>query len=400
VARRRVLLVVENAPVPDDRRVWNEAQSLRRAGYAVAVLAPSMHGSQQPRREVLEGVDVHRFPLRQSESGVAGFLREYALAMWHIWRGIRRVARSGRLDVVHAANPPDFLLAAALAQRRRGTALIFDRHDLVPEMLAQRFGSRRALRRLTVLAERAASAMADVTIATNESIRAVALARGRVAPQDAFVVRNGPRLDRFTAVEPDRGLARGRAHLLVYEGVIGATDGVDHALHALAALRDRRTDWHALFLGDGDMLPSLRALTVRLDLEDRVEFAGYVADATLRRALCSADVCLAPDPRNPLTDRSTLVKLAEYMAMGRAIVSFDLTESRVTAGEAAVFVAANDPIAFARAIDELLDDPERRREMGRAGRARVERALAWEHSERTLVEAYERALSKAARRMA
>jgi glycosyltransferase involved in cell wall biosynthesis len=219
----------------------------------------------------------------------------------------------------------------------------------------------------------------------------LAVERGGKAPEDVFVVRNGPMLERFRPVPCDPALAGGRAHLLVYVGVMGPTDGVDHALRALSHLTDPRQDWRAIFLGDGEMLPELRRLASELGLDEYVEFPGYASDADVRRAICSADVCLAPDPRNRYTNYSTLVKIAEYMALSAPVVSYDLVESRVTAGDTALFASNNDPAEFARLIDELLDDPERRRALGTAGRSRVERELAWEHSERALLAAYRRA---------
>jgi glycosyltransferase involved in cell wall biosynthesis len=242
--------------------------------------------------------------------------------------------------------------------------------------------------------ERLAFSLADVALVTNGSVAEIAVERGGMAPEDVFVVRNGPMLDRFTPVAPDPALKRGRDHLLVYVGLMGPQDGVDYALHALSQLRRERTDWHATFVGDGEMLPSLRELAAELELEDHVEFWGHGSDLDVRRAICSADVCLAPDPQNPYTDRSTLVKIAEYMAMERPTVSFDLTESRATAGDAALFATGNDPVQFTARISELLDDPELRHTLGAAGRARVESTLAWEHSEPTLLAAYERALER------
>jgi glycosyltransferase involved in cell wall biosynthesis len=300
---------------------------------------------------------------------------------------------------VHAANPPDFLLAAGLGQRRRGAALIFDQHDLVPEMAAERFGRGGAPLRLLLLAtERLAYRVADVTLSANESFRRVALERGGLAAEDVVIVRNGPRLEHFVPLPPDQSLARGRKHLLVYEGLMGPLDGVDQALHALAALRRRRSDWHALLLGDGETLADLRRLRADLQLHEHVELPGFVDDTVLRRAICSATVCLAPDPRSALTERSTLVKVAEYMAMGRPVVAYDLRETRVTAGDTAVYAPGDEPEDFAHAIDELLDDPDRREALGREARERIERGFAWEHSERPLLEAYERATAKAARR--
>ena len=391
----RALIVVENGTVPQDRRVWYQAMSLRRAGWEVVVLAPLCPDRPQPLRETLDGIVIERFPLRPAQGALAGYLREYGQAMWRIWRSVRRLARERPFAVIQACNPPDFLLLAALGQRRRGTRLIFDQHDLVPEMLACRYGRGSGVAHwLTVLGERLAFRLADVTLATNESFKRVALERGRRAPEDVFVVRNGPLLERFRPLSADPSLARGRRHLLAYVGVMARQDGVDHALHALVHLRARRQDWHALFLGDGEMLSSLERLAAELGLDSAVEFTGFVDDEQVRRTVCSASVCLVPDPQNALTDASTLVKVAEYMAMSCPIVSFDLAESRVTAGGAAAFAKANDPRDFARLIDELLDDPDRRQAMGAEGRARVEENLAWEHSEPALLDAYRRAVER------
>jgi glycosyltransferase involved in cell wall biosynthesis len=229
-------------------------------------------------------------------------------------------------------------------------------------------------------------------IATNESYRAVALRRGRKRPEDVFVVRNGPDLARLRPGEPDPSLRAGRAHLLAYVGVIAPQDGVDHALRALALLRERRRDWRAVFAGEGDALPELRRLASELGLSDDVEFVGWLDDEGVRRLLSTADVCVSPEPASPLNDASTMIKVAEYMAMGRPVVCYDLAESRATAGDAAVYARANDEGALADAIAGLLDDPNRREAMGRAGRLRVERVLAWEHSEGALLDAYERVI--------
>lgn len=391
---RRALIVVENDTVPRDRRVWQQALSLKAAGWDVTVLAPRF-GDDQDLAEQLDGIEIHRFGLREADGGPMGHVREYAAAAWQVRRRLRDLVDRAPFDVIQACNPPDFLLALAGDQRRRGTALIFDQHDLVPEMFAVRFGERfRSLLRLTRATERLAYRLADVVLVTNESFRRVAIERGGKDAGDVYVVRNGPRLDRFTPVGADARLKQGRRFLLAYVGLMQRQDGVDRALRALEILRRRREDWRAVFLGDGEMLPSLVALAQRLGLSDLVEFPGYVGDDQLRLTVSSADVCLAPDEKNELTDVSTLMKIAEYMALGRPVVSFDLRESRVTAGEAAVFAPDNDPESFAALIDELLDDPTRRRTMGAEGRRRVETLFAWEHSERALLAGYDHALQR------
>jgi glycosyltransferase involved in cell wall biosynthesis len=217
--------------------------------------------------------------------------------------------------------------------------------------------------------------------------------RGAKRPEDVFVVRNAPDEARLHPQAGEPGLKRGRQHLLAYVGVMGPQDGIDLAVQALGQLRRLRDDWHAVFVGDGDMLVRVRELARRVGVADRVEFTGFLhEDDGVRRILASADVCLAPEPKNALNDVSTMIKIAEYMAMERPIVAFDLAESRVTAGNAAVYAEPNDPSSFARCIDALLDDPDRRALMGALGRERLENGLAWEHSKRSLLDAYARAL--------
>ena len=394
---RRVLILSENAPVPADRRVWNESRALTAAGWEVTIVSPRGERRCTEPYERLEGIDIHRFALRPSGGGALGYAREYAQAMWRISRLVRRLGRTRRFDVVHACNPPDFLLLAALPLRRRGARFVFDHHDLVPELYRSRFGGGKgALYRVSLACEQIAFRLADVVIATNDSYRRVALERGRKHPEDVFVVRNGPDLDRFRPVAPDLALRRGRRHLIAYLGIMGPQDGVDHALRALAWLRTRRDDWQAIFIGEGEMLATMRELAEQLGLGDAVEFAGWQGDEGIRRILSTADVCLAPDPPSPLNDVSTMIKIPEYLAMGCAVASYDLPEARVSAGEAALYAAPGDPESLGHCIEILLADPLRRAQMAEAGRKRVERQLAWQHSTGALLAAYGRAVDREA----
>ena len=283
-------------------------------------------------------------------------------------------------------------LPAVLA-RRRGGAFVFDQHDLVPELCLSRFHRGRAAGYVACrVLESCTYRLADVVLAPNESYRRVALGRGRRDPRDVFVVRSAPDTRTFRPVPPDLDLKRGRKYLLVYLGVMGPQDGVDFALRALELLKHRRCDWHATFIGSGDMLPEMRRLSWSLGLEECVEFTGRIPNGELLTRLSTADVGLAPDPRNPLNDASTMDKIGEYMALGIPIVSFDLAESQVTAGGAAVYATRNDPSEFADRIDELLSDPDLRRAMGQAGRRRIEDDLSWDHSAAALIAAYDRAM--------
>jgi glycosyltransferase involved in cell wall biosynthesis len=391
--RGKALILTENLSVPFDRRVWQECRALVGVGLEVSVICPQGSKRDRLKFEEREGVRIHRYPPEWATGGPAGYAREYAVALWHTRRIALRLARTQQFDFVQACNPPDLLLPAVRALKREGAAFLFDHHDLAPELYESRFGrSGDLLHRLTLVTERLTFRLADVVIATNESYRRIALERGRKRPEDVFVVRSGPDLERFAPVEPDNALRRGKAHLLAYIGVMGVQDGVDHALRALARLRERRTDWHAIFVGDGDVQAKMRELAAGLGLGDVTEFPGRVPDDEVLRILSTADVCLAPDPKNPLNDVSTMNKIVEYMAMARPIVSYELAETRVSAGEAALYAESNDVNSFAACIGALLDDPERRRRMGEVGYSRVERELSWQHSQRELIRAYERAL--------
>lgn len=385
---RRALILVENLSVPFDRRVWQECTTLSDAGWTVHVICPQ--GSKrdtEPEAEI-DGVRIHRYPLRAATGGPAGYLREYGTALWHTLRLARKV---GPVDVVHACNPPDLLFLPALWLKRRGARFVFDQHDLVPELYLSRFGRGEDLLYRAVCAlERRTYRAADVVLATNESYRDVAVRRGHRRPEDVFVVRSAPDTDRFRPVPPEPELKRGKPHLLCYLGVMGPQDGVDYALRSLAKLRDEvgRTDWHAVFVGAGDTFDAMVDLSRRLGLAEQVEFTGRIPDADLVRYLSTADVCLSPDPHNPLNDVSTMNKVLEYMVMGRPIVSFDLREARVSAGDAALYAPANDESEFAKLVALLLDDPEQRARMGKLGRERIGGPLSWRNSQRSLLAAY------------
>ncbi|MEV5496955.1 glycosyltransferase family 4 protein [Nonomuraea fuscirosea] len=389
----RALILVENLSVPLDRRVWQESTALRQAGWEVHVICPQGARQDTEAEAVIDGVHIHRYPLRAATGGPAGFLREYGSALWHTFRLARRL---GRFDVVHGCNPPDLFFLVALAMRRRGTRYVFDQHDLVPELYLSRFGrGRDLLFRAVSWMERMTYRAAHVVIATNESYRQVALSRGGKRPEEVFVVRSAPVVERFHQVPPDASVRRGKPYLLCYLGVMGPQDGVDYALRSLARLRDEhgRSDWHAVFVGGGDTFDAMVALARELGLDDCVEFTGRIPDEDLMRYLSTADVCLSPDPLNPLNDVSTMNKVMEYMAMSKPIVSFELREARVSAGEAALYAPANDESEFAKLIARLLDDPEERRRMGEIGRERVAGPLSWEHSKTALLAAYEAAVA-------
>lgn len=377
--------------MPFDRRVWQECLTLRDAGWEVHVICPRGTKRDTEAEAEIDGVRIHRYPLTAATGGPAGYLREYGTALWHTARLARKV---GPVHVVHACNPPDLLFLPVMRLKRLGARFVFDQHDLVPELYLSRFDRGedllyRAVRRL----ERFTYRTADIVLATNESYKDVAVRRGGKRPEDVFVVRSAPQIERFQPVPPEPELKRGKPHLLCYLGVMGPQDGVDYALRALAKLRDElgRTDWHAVFVGGGDAFDAMVELSERLGLSDQVQFTGRIPDADLVRYLSTADVCLSPDPLNPLNDVSTMNKVLEYMAMGRPIVSFELREARVSAGDAALYAPANDEAEFARLTAQLMDDPERRAEMGKIGQERISGRLSWRNSQQALLAAYDAA---------
>jgi len=389
-----ILILVENLSVPFDRRVWQESRALADAGYRVTVICPQ--GTRQDREPeaTIDRVRILRYPLRPACGGPAGYIREYSVALWHTMRLALKVRRTDRIDVVHFCNPPDLLFIVALVLRLfGGTRSVFDQHDLVPELFLSRFpAGGRMLYRLTRVVEKLTYRCSDAVISTNETYRRVAIERGGMAPQQVAVVRSAPDLSAFQRCAPDPALRNGKRYLGAYLGVMGPQDGVDYALRAIAHLRNRigRRDTHFVLMGGGDAFDDMVALSEELGITDIVEFTGRVPDEFVRRCLSTADVCLSPDPKNPLNDVSTMNKVVEYMAMAKPLVSFDLLEARVSAGRAAVYVPDNDEAAFAGAIDQLLDDPGRRREMGRYGRDRVARELSWEVSAKSLLDFYAR----------
>jgi len=388
----KALILVENLSVPFDRRVWQESTTLRDAGWEVHVICPQ--GTKRDREAFvsLDGVQIHRYPLTAATGGPRGYVKEYGAALWHTMNLAREI---GPVDVVHACNPPDLLYLVARRLKRRGARFIFDQHDLCPELYLSRFSGRGEdlLYRVVCRLERATYRAADVVIATNESYRSAALTRGNMPADKVFVVRSAPAIERFQQVPAEPALKKGKPHLLCYLGVMGPQDGVDYALRSLALLREQREDWHAVFVGAGDTFDDMVALSHTLGLSDLVEFTGRIPDEDLVRYLSTADVCLSPDPYNPLNDVSTMNKVMEYMAMSRPIVSFELREARVSAGEAAVYAPANDEAEFARLTSRLLDDPAERSRMGKIGKERVEGPLTWSNSQKALLAAYEAAMT-------
>lgn len=399
---RRVLMVVENLPVPLDRRVWQEATTLVEAGYQVTVICPQGRGWDLDF-EILEGVHIHRYPpAPEAHDDAAAYAREYAHALWHWFRLAREIWRNRGFDVIQGCNPPDLVFVLALWYRLRGVRYVFDHHDVCPELYEAKFGKRGRLWQLLSLLERLTFATASVSIATNESFRAIATGRGRMAAEDVFVVRSGPRLEGFLPGPGDVALRNGAATVLGYVGVIGQQEGMDLLVEAVDRLiRQEGRSLHVVVIGFGPHLEEVQRDIAARGLEGAFTFTGPLYDRALVRALNACDIGVSPDPLNDMNDISTMNKVIEYMALEKPVVQFDLTEGRASAGEASLYARPNDAADFARQIARLIDDPDLRAQMGRIGRTRVLGALGWEHSTPALLAAYDRIFVKRpARRVA
>jgi len=395
-ARPRVLIIVQNLPVPFDRRVWLECNALTAAGYDVTVVCPK--GKNDPSQQILDGITLLKYRPYAPGGGALGFVAEYAYSFLATARLVLRARRQGRFDVLQACNPPDiFWPIARWLRRRDGSRFVFDHHDLSPELYDSRFPDGRQLPRWGLVAlERATFRTADHVVATNASYAEIALRRGRKSPAEVTVVRTGPdpvRLRRRTAVA---ALRRGRKHLVAYIGVMGPQDGVDLAIRAAAyVVHDiHRQDISFTFMGAGDCYDEILALRDALGLQDYVELPGRVPDEAVIDVLSTADVGLSPDPKNPLNDVSTMNKTLEYMAFGMPVIAFDLKETRVSANGAGSYVPSGEVAAYARAIVELVDDDEKRDDMGREGRLRIEKELGWPHQRDSYVEVYDRLVGR------
>ncbi len=385
-------MMVENNTYPGDPRVRREATTLAAAGYQVSVISPAR--PDQASREVIEGVRVFRYRRPRAGNGLAGFAWEYGYSMLATWWLTLVAFFQGGFDVIHCHNPPDLFVFIALPYKLLGKKFVFDHHDLSPEMYQARLrnGGNPSVVRVLIWLEKFTCRWSDHVIATNESYKQVEMQRGGVPEEQITVVRNGPDLNRIRLVEPDPELRARARTILGFVGVMGFQDGVDYLLRALHYLREQLhyDDFYCVLIGKGDAVKELQRLTAELKLEQHVCFAGPIPDAEMLRCLCTADICVDSDPYNPFNDRSTMIKMTEYMALAKPIVAFDLTEHRATAAEAALYAQPNDEQEFARLVLQLAQDAELRERLGEVGRERVDAKLAWHHQQPQLLAAYEK----------
>lgn len=388
-------MLLENNAYPGDTRVRREALALVEAGFEVTVIAP--REGDQPSKDVVNGVHVYRYPAPFEHNSFLGFVWEFFYSTVAAFLVSFRVAFARGFDVIHAHNPPDTLFVIGLFYKIFGKRFVFDHHDLGPELYMARSdgqGNRVVYNALRLL-EKWTFKTSNLVISTNESYKKIARTRGGVPENKIAIVRNGPPLKSLGSAEPIQELRASGKTIFGYAGAISVQDGLDYLIKALDHLRTdlRREDFLCIIMGDGDDLNRIRGLTRDAGLEEHVLFTGWLEREDLWRHLATLDIGVDPDPSNDFNDKCTMIKMTEYMAFSTCIVAFDLPEHRYTAGESAIYVPDNDPVKFASALHALMDDPAERKRLGRIGRERVEKEIAWEYSTPKLVEAYQRLLN-------
>ncbi|MDE6495948.1 MAG: glycosyltransferase family 4 protein [Duncaniella sp.] len=389
---RRILIIVENLPVPFDTRVWQEASTLAANGYTVSVICPKGKGCNDDY-ECIDGVHIYRHDLPTEGNGAIGYAREYFSALWNEYRLARKIYKEHGFHVIHGCNPPDDIYMVARMFRGKGVDYVFDHHDICPELYEAKFGKKSGLFYKSQLwLERNTYRHCTFAFVTNESYRRIAIERGGMAPDKVHVLRSGPRLERLVIRPPKPEIKRGRRFMIGYLGVIGQQEGIQYMLQAAKHIRDNmgRDDIFWGIVGGGPHLDELRRLCTSMGLDDIVEFTGRVDDNKMLDYLNTADICVNSDEYNEMNDKSTMNKVLEYMALGKPIVQFDLTEGRYSAQGASLYARPNDAVDMAEKVISLLDDPDRRAEMSRIGRDRIVNHLSWDHTSRALLDAYDK----------
>ncbi len=387
---KRILIIVENLPSPFDRRVWQEATTLSAAGYQVSIICPTGIGYEK-KFEVIDGIRIYRHNLPTEAKGAVGYAVEYSAALFWEFVLAWRVFLTTGFDAIHACNPPDNIFMIGAFFKLFGKKFLFDHHDINPELYEAKFGKRDFFYKVMLWWERLTFYFADVSIATNASYKQIAIERGKMNPDRVFVVRSGPKIDRLKITPPVEALKNGREFLVGYVGVMGEQEGIDYLLRAVQHIvyEMRREDIQFGLVGGGTSLEEMKDYARSLGIEDYVTFTGRVPDQQLLDMLNTADVCVNPDVANEMNDKSTMNKIMEYMALGKPIVQFELTEGRFSAQQASLYAQKNDPIDFAEKIVALIDNPSLRAEMGAYGRQRVTNELEWKYEAPKLLAAYD-----------
>ena len=378
VTNKKILIIVENLPLPFDRRVWQEATTLKESGNEVFIICPKGKGYHSSY-ELINGIHIYRHPLYFEAHGAFGYLIEYSIAIfWEFILAFKIYFRHG-FDVIQACNPPDLIFLSAIPFKLLGKKFVFDHHDINPELYIAKFHRKDFFYKIILLLEKFTFRLADMTIATNESYKKIAVERGGIEPNKVHIVRSGPKLERLKLMEPKEELKRGKKYLISYVGVIGQQEGIDHLLEALEILINdlEFSDFLCIICGDGPALTSMKHLSHKKELNSFVKFSGRIPDNELMEVLNTADVCVNPDICNEMNDRSTMNKIMEYMALKKPIVQYDLKEGRFSAQNASLYAKPNNRKDFAKKILYLFNNPDLRKKMGEFGYNRIKTELSW-----------------------
>lgn len=388
---KHVLIIVENLPVPFDRRVWQEANTLKEHGADVSIICPKTKGYNESF-EKINGIDIYRHPLKEGK-GIFGYLAEYSSALF--WEFILsfKIYFKKRFQVIHGCNPPDLIFIVALFYKIFGVKYVFDHHDINPELYIAKYGKKGFFYKFLTLMERLTFATANYSIATNDSYKEIAIRRGKMPEDRVQVVRSGPKLDRLTINRGDNKYKKGRDFLIGYVGVIGEQEGLDLLLESVKHVVAKRKDIQFAIVGGGTELQTIKELTHKMELQDYVDYYGRVDDETMINILNTAEVCVNPDKPTQMNNLSTMNKIMEYMALKKPIVQYDLKEGRVSAQKASLYAENTSPESFAEKILWLFDNPDARNEMGEFGYSRVINELSWEFESKKLIKFYSKVLS-------
>lgn len=391
---KHILIIVENLPVPLDRRMWQEARHLKSLGADVSIICPKMKGYIKSR-ETLEGIDIYRHPLPVEASGAIGYLIEYSTALFFEFFFALKIFFRKRFHVIHGCSPPDLIFLVALPFKLFGVKYVFDHHDLSPELFQTKFKGNKWLYKALLFVEKLTFKTADFSIATNHSFKGIALQRGKLLAENVEIVRSGPDLRRFKIIPAGEQYKKGKMYLIGYLGLIAEQDGLDLLMKIAEILLKKRNDIHFAIIGDGTELNNIKKMAADLKISSNIDFYGMVSDDTLLNAILnSCDVCVNPDIPNELNNLLTTNKVMEYMAVKKPVVQFDLKEGKYSAEQASLYALPNDLYDFAEKISSLLDNPEKRKEMGEFGYNRVINQLSWEHEKKNLENLYAKVFRK------
>ncbi|UZS00190.1 glycosyltransferase family 4 protein [Chondrinema litorale] len=390
-AGKHILIVIENLPAPFDRRVWQEATTLKENGAHVSIICPKMKGYTKSY-EVINGIEIYRHKLPLEARGAIGYLLEYSAAIfWELVLSLKIFFKK-RFHVIHGCNPPDLIFLTSLIFKPFGVKYIFDHHDINPELYIAKFQRKDFFYRLMLLFEKLTFYFASFSIATNESYKEIAIKRGGMKPEKVQVVRSGPSLRRLKLQPPSIDVKKGKKYLVGYVGVIGEQEGLDLLMQSAKIIKSQRDDVQFAIVGGGTDLEKIIEYAKEIGVSDMVDFYGRVSDEKLLEVLNSADVCVNPDKPTEMNNLSTMNKIMEYMALKKPIVQFDLKEGRASALEASLYAKNTEVADFADKICELLDDDAKRHKMGEYGYQRVLNELSWDYESVKLVNFYSKVL--------